>query len=239
MNSKRNNGKTELTQKLLSQEILVNKLTINQIAAKYNWSAPTVKKYLKKYKIKHGRKDIRNSLTKEEFYNMYYVENISLQDIAKRFDTVYLGTLIKQMRAWGYVVKTARTRKQELAKVSRKQHDHLCGGIISKIIGGIKSRCVNGRVIEFNITLDDIWNQFVKQNKKCAISGVEITFPKTNKDYREYKWTASVDRIDSKLGYTPDNIQIVHKKINVIKFDMSTEELFTWCKIIASNNNLC
>lgn len=68
---------------------------------------------------------------------------------------------------------------------------------------GAKSRNL---VVE--ITPKNIWDLFIKQNRLCALSGIEIYFGKTKNE----ETTASVDRIDSNLGYIITNIQIVHKK---------------------------
>jgi hypothetical protein len=71
---------------------------------------------------------------------------------------------------------------------------------------------------------------FVKQQNKCAISGVLIVLtPKSSR-------TASLDRIDSAKGYTTDNIQWVHKTINIIKWNLSCDQFIKWCKIVARNN---
>jgi hypothetical protein len=87
------------------------------------------------------------------------------------------------------------------------------------------------RDLTFDITPDDVWNLFIKQNKKCALTGWDIQFNKI-----KYKNTASVDRIDSNIGYLKDNIQIVHKKINRFKMAFSVEELLEMCKGIVQNN---
>jgi len=85
----------------------------------------------------------------------------------------------------------------------------------------------------FDISIQDIWERYIKQNKKCNLSGVPIKFYKQIK--LRNKITASVDRIDSKKGYTKDNIQIVHKIINVMKNDFTNEEFIRLCKIISQN----
>ena len=46
--------------------------------------------------------------------------------------------------------------------------------------------------------------------------------------------TASLDRIDSSKGYTIDNVQWVHKKVNMMKKDMSDSEFIAWCNEISS-----
>jgi hypothetical protein len=44
--------------------------------------------------------------------------------------------------------------------------------------------------------------------------------------------TASLDRIDSKLGYNINNIQWVHKDVNTIKWDLSHDKFIEICQII-------
>lgn len=47
--------------------------------------------------------------------------------------------------------------------------------------------------------------------------------------------TASIDRINSDNGYTIDNIQILHKKINRFKMAFPENELLEMCKGIVHN----
>lgn len=81
----------------------------------------------------------------------------------------------------------------------------------------------------FEISIEDIWDQYIKQNKKCALSGLDILF-----SLDDQLKTASVDRKDSDKGYTKDNIQIVHKDINYLKMDLSEKRLYDLCKFIAN-----
>lgn len=48
--------------------------------------------------------------------------------------------------------------------------------------------------------------------------------------------TASLDRINSSIGYTIDNVQWVHKKINMMKMDLSQEEFINYCRLVVKNN---
>jgi hypothetical protein len=80
--------------------------------------------------------------------------------------------------------------------------------------------------------MQDLADQWVAQEGKCAISGVPLTL-KAHK--RDHTGTASVDRIDSKLGYTKDNIQWVHKTVNQMKMDLEESEFFDWCNKISAN----
>lgn len=85
------------------------------------------------------------------------------------------------------------------------------------------------RDIEFNVTIEELWDLFLKQNRCCALSGQQLRFPTSRIDYKS---TASIDRIDSKKGYTIDNLQWLHKDINYAKQSMNNEEFLNLINII-------
>ena len=76
-----------------------------------------------------------------------------------------------------------------------------------------------------NITINDVYDLWIKQNKRCALSGVELDFVKTEKGI-----SASIDRIDSKGNYTIENIQLVHKDINLMKNAFDQVYFIDLCK---------
>ncbi len=86
------------------------------------------------------------------------------------------------------------------------------------------------RQLEFEIRIEDAWQVFIKQNKRCALTGLPLGFGRGRLWYRET--TASVDRIDSNKQYTTDNIQWVHKDINRIKSNFSEQQLLKYCLLI-------
>jgi len=90
---------------------------------------------------------------------------------------------------------------------------------------------------QFNLKIEDIWNQYIKQNKKCALSGREIKFTHSYPLKTRQEQTASVDRIDSNIGYELDNIQIIHKDINWMKQDFNQQYFINTCKEIARFNH--
>ena len=49
--------------------------------------------------------------------------------------------------------------------------------------------------------------------------------------------TASLDRIDSKLGYTSNNIQWVHKDLNYMKSDLDQSVFIEWCRKVVEAQN--
>lgn len=83
------------------------------------------------------------------------------------------------------------------------------------------------RDIEFSITIEDAWLLFLEQNRCCALSGVLLQF---GSKHLGTQTTASLDRICSTTGYTYDNIQWIHKRINFMKSNDSDAEFIEWCK---------
>lgn len=83
--------------------------------------------------------------------------------------------------------------------------------------------------IEFNLTLDyikDLWN---KQNGRCALSNIEMTF--LLKEGR-VPTNVSIDRIDRTKGYIEGNVQLVCMACNQIKSDLSEVKMYEFCKKI-------
>ena len=83
--------------------------------------------------------------------------------------------------------------------------------------------------IGISISIEEAWNLFLSQNRKCALSGIEIYCSPTNRA----KGTASLDRIDSSIGYHSENVQWVHKDINRMKNIFSQEYFIAMCKHVA------
>lgn len=84
-----------------------------------------------------------------------------------------------------------------------------------------------------NISIKYIWDLFIKQNRKCALSGLDLRFPKNYNDYGN----ASLDRIDSDEGYIIGNVQWVHKDINQMKSNHKEHYFIDLCKKVAENKN--
>lgn len=76
----------------------------------------------------------------------------------------------------------------------------------------------------------------VRQNDRCALSGLPINISNTIKGDMHGETTASIDRKDSKKGYTRDNVQWVHKDVNKMKMDFEEAKFIKLCKIIAEYN---
>lgn len=82
---------------------------------------------------------------------------------------------------------------------------------------------------EFDLTAEFLWELYLKQERKCALSGLDIGFS-TQKKGRS---TASLDRIFSNYGYTKDNVWWVHKDINRMKNNFRVEQFHWYCSLVA------
>jgi hypothetical protein len=82
------------------------------------------------------------------------------------------------------------------------------------------------RGLEFAVSIQLLDELFKKQNGVCAITNLEIHFAFGQ---NKAQTTASLDRIDSSLGYVHGNLQWVHKNINLLKSNKSNESFVAWC----------
>lgn len=106
--------------------------------------------------------------------------------------------------------------------------------VISRAANGRKSR--SGIKKKLDIDIHYIWDLFLQQNRKCAYSGLELTFPEKSTTESYTKSTASLDRIDSSKGYIKGNVQWVHKMVNIMKNTYSHDEFLNMCKLITKHN---
>lgn len=103
------------------------------------------------------------------------------------------------------------------------EYDCISKSLWKKLVSEAKNR----RLV-FDLTPRFIAEMFYKQKEKCALSGIKIII--TN---NTTSTTASLDRIDSSVGYVESNVQWVHKKINMMKSFYKEEEYMTYCKYVA------
>ena len=82
--------------------------------------------------------------------------------------------------------------------------------------------------LPFDVTIDyvaDILDN--KQKGKCALTGLSISV----KDR-----TASLDRIDSSKGYEEENLQWLHKDVNMMKRHYSQDYFVYLCSLISGDS---
>ena len=85
------------------------------------------------------------------------------------------------------------------------------------------------RGYNWDITIEEIDTMYQEQDGLCAYSGLPIGWSSERWDH-----TASIDRIDNNNGYSMDNIQLVHKKVNMMRGTLGDEEFKELCTLIAN-----
>lgn len=176
-------------------------------------------------------------------------DNLIGQSFNKLTVIEYIGSNNRQLSLWkcicdcgNYKETTGFNLKQNRVRSCGCQNYRLKGSSNPKwkgfeeISGTYFKAIQNGarsRNIEFNITMEYIWEIFIKQNKKCALTGLGLSF----KDKHKGNQTASLDRIDSLNGYVEGNVQWLHKDVNSMKMNFSESYLYKLCKLIVEKNN--
>jgi hypothetical protein len=92
------------------------------------------------------------------------------------------------------------------------------------------------RNIVFSVGINELWELALRQELRCALSGIVLDFPKFSDGCGNFKrsgHTASLDRIDSGRGYVTGNVQWVHKIVNIMKNGLSQNEFVLLCHAIA------
>lgn len=127
-------------------------------------------------------------------------------------------------------------RRRSVSKKLWKGRGEISGHQWNAIVNGARHR---NKELEFDITIEYIWDLFLKQNRKCAISGMSLNFKELYADFVKgnfKKITASLDRIDSDKGYVKGNVQWVHKHIQKMKWDHDQNYFIELCSIVAKHN---
>jgi len=136
--------------------------------------------------------------------------------------------LESQLFRKGRTICTACKQKQIEERVSRSYESYL-----RHLHSQSKSSVKCGKRadhVEWHIEPEDLVALWQKQEGKCAVSGVFLTHHKDGSGRKDYN--ASIDRISGDRGYTPQNIQLVAYRINIMKHTLSEDMFYWWIKTI-------
>lgn len=194
-------------------------------------SQNSVSQALKRHGLsRRSLKDSSHILTKDFLEEHYVKQNKSLRTIAEEIGFKRKSIVSKALKRHG-ISQREHTYSEKLKNHLRKKrkHPHIRSSYFESIRSTAKKR-----KIEFQITIDDIWKKFKEQNGICALSGLKLKFNDVGENKNTQ--TASLDRINSDLGYIISNIQWVHKDINRMKMDMNEKDFINRCNQIYHYN---
>lgn len=107
---------------------------------------------------------------------------------------------------------------------------------------------MNAEYPDLSISIEEAWALFEDQQRRCALTGVELTMyqyvdlptdpSRGGTTGRRVNGTASLDRINSSLGYIKGNVQWVHKYVNAMKLDHNQDEFIRWCALVVQHSVL-
>ena len=119
---------------------------------------------------------------------------------------------------------------QKCAQKERGEKDQIKNGKVGDLgankFGKIR-KGAEARNIEFSVTIPYLWNLYESQNRLCAITNDPI--PDINE--------ASLDRINSNIGYVEDNVQWATSQANLSKHTMTMDELYEFCRKVLNHAN--
>jgi len=107
------------------------------------------------------------------------------------------------------------------------------GDVSKSFFSRIKSSAIQRNYI-FELTIDDLWELFLNQEGKCALTGTSLELPVNVRKLRDKsdKRLASLDRIDNSVGYIKTNVRWICKRVNYMKHTMNDDEFLSWIKEI-------
>ncbi|MCX7015314.1 MAG: hypothetical protein NTW86_22635 [Candidatus Sumerlaeota bacterium] len=124
-------------------------------------------------------------------------------------------------------VRSKKALRQWIQRNKSAEHERLRAyratlpGFLSGLLSNAKKR---GK--DCTIELPDLVRLWEAQGGKCALSGVPMNQSPGN------PFKASLDRIDSDLGYHVSNIQFICAPLQFLKGRLTMEQLLTWCRLI-------
>ena len=102
-----------------------------------------------------------------------------------------------------------------------------------------RNRYARGKkVVPFKATMEELWDLYISQDRRCALTGWKIYFKSRKRDKVQRDQTASLDRIDSNGIYEIGNVQWVHVDMQCLKWDLPDDVLIEWCKKVRDHHEI-
>ena len=239
-----------LTQKEI-EEVINSSVSIVDFCKDKNISKRTFYNYMNKYGIKKSKNEMAKNKIKSSIgtrFNRWTVieyigDNNTSNGLVKckcdcgtELDVRYYDLASGQTKGCNSCSKIERSKncgkyERKIGKENWKfnGYETLGGQQWSTIKYNAKHRN-----LEFSITKEYVYNILLEQDFKCKLSGLDIELCKPGR--KNTRWTATLDRIDSKIGYVEGNVQWLHKDINTMKWAFDEDQFIQYCKMIAEKN---
>lgn len=170
-------------------------------------------------------------INREILEDLYCSKKLSAREISKILNVKSCSSIKDKIKEYGLV--------REKLKTKLRRTWGGVGEISGRYLQSLRNRCKQYK-IENNYTPEYLWELFLKQNRKCVYSGLELKFATVINNDGIKEQTASLDRIDSNKGYVNGNLQWVHKTINKMKQELDENTFIEFCRLVSKNydNNI-
>lgn len=220
----------------LREEFLNKNKTIKEIAAYLGCSQGLIETILRKHKIVKtvSQKRLRDSRFVDLTGNIYGRLTVLRMNVDKPYARwLCLCECGNEYVASSHGLKHLKVSQCRECSCPRQPVTQLQQAYWSGLKSGAKRRG-----IKFSITKEYSYRLFLKQRRKCKLSGVDIAFAATSRRHKvNRETTASLDRIDSTRGYIKGNVQWLHKDVNMMKTKLTQDEFKEYCRLITENDN--
>ncbi len=180
---------------------------------------------------------INRDITKEENKHLIEYSNVTILDfnpIKKGHNLLYLVECNHCKKQFYKAKHTFGLNKCQCYKTTNGASNYQGYKNISAAYFRTCKAHAKSKNREFSITKENMWDQWLKQQGQCSLTGLNLHI---ERNYTKLKgMTASLDRINSSLGYTVDNIQWIHKDVNRMKSNFDENYFKQICILIAKNN---
>ncbi len=215
----------KLTREFFDTEYVHNQKTYSQIASELGCSKTTIMYWAERHGVKSRNSGYpRKNLFGKIFGSLQVIKAVPgtrhVEWLCRcecgRTVQLTASSLTKQKRCWD-------CRNALISQLKWKGTGDISGDYWGSIQ---RAAAAKNRI--FDIFIEDAWEIFLRQDRRCALSGVKLKFVRDCKKEKGQR-TASLDRIDSKRGYTKDNVQWVHKDVNRMKQEFTESKFINWC----------
>ncbi len=105
-----------------------------------------------------------------------------------------------------------------------KGYEEIPGVYLSRI----EKQALDRRYL-FSVTPKDLWELFLKQERKCYLTGLPLSFKDSS---------ASLDRVDNTKGYEKGNVAWCHKEVNKMKGTLTLREFIYYANKVVKEPNV-
>lgn len=226
-----------LTKEFLEEEYHSKGKGLQAIAKEVECSPASLRRRMKKYGLLARPKDTLIERSGETYGQWTVLKKIEGERVwrclcicGKEFDVGTSNLLNGVSTCCRYC---SRSKCQGDKHKGWKGHEGISGTMWCCVKQSAKKRAV-----EFDITIEYIWNLFLRQKGKCALSGLDIVIAETASKHSTGQTTASLDRIDSHRGYLEGNVQWLHKDVNRAKTNFDQSRFVEMCLAVAKHQSL-